>query len=99
MTAPAAGLTLVPFTASVARYTATEEKRWVSTSTLNYYHFRWDRVEGLQLKFGPGKAWMMAKPSRKSREDTQPSSTTYLHGLRDFFTQQLERLLTLEEGE
>jgi hypothetical protein len=23
-----------------------------------------------KLKFGPGKAWRMAKPSRKSREET-----------------------------
>jgi hypothetical protein len=25
-----------------------------------------------KLKFGPGNAWMMANPMRKSREDTQP---------------------------
>jgi hypothetical protein len=33
-----------------------------------------------QLKFGPGKAWMMARPRRKSRGETQPSATTYLDG-------------------
>lgn len=40
-----------------------------------------DKVEGekggLQLKLGPGKAWMMARPMRKSRDETQPGSTTY----------------------
>ena len=30
-----------------------------------------------KLKFGPGKAWMMARPSRKSRGETHPGSTTY----------------------
>lgn len=30
------------------------------------------------MKFGPGKAWMMASPSRKSLVDTQPSATMYL---------------------
>ena len=37
-----------------------------------------DGVGDVQLKFGPGKAWMMARPRRKSREETQPSATTYL---------------------
>lgn len=29
---------------------------------------------------------MIAKPSKKSREDTQPSSTTYLQSFREVFT-------------
>jgi len=32
----------------------------------------------LQLKLGPGNAWMIARPRRKSRDDTQPSATMYL---------------------
>lgn len=30
-----------------------------------------------KLKLGPGNAWMMASPMRKSREETHPGSTTY----------------------
>ena len=30
-----------------------------------------------QLKPGPGKAWMTARPRRKSRDDTHPGATTY----------------------
>jgi hypothetical protein len=29
-----------------------------------------------KLKLGPGKAWIIAKPRRKSRGETQPGSTT-----------------------
>lgn len=32
----------------------------------------------VQLKFGPGNAWMIARPRRKSLGDTQPSVTIYL---------------------
>ena len=39
------------------------------------------RTWGLQLKLGPGNAWIRAKPSRKSRGDTHPSTTTYLKGI------------------
>jgi hypothetical protein len=38
-----------------------------------------ERGRNVQLKFGPGNAWMMARPSRKSRDETHPSATMYLY--------------------
>lgn len=61
---------------SEPKYTATAEEKtpvslmgtFVEQTGLN-----------LQLKLGPGKDCMMAKPKRKSREDTHPSVTMYLN--------------------
>jgi hypothetical protein len=36
------------------------------------------RGKNIQLKFGPGNAWIMARPRRKSLGLTQPSATMYL---------------------
>ena len=37
-----------------------------------------NRFNNKQLKFGPGNAWIIANPSRKSLDETHPGATTYL---------------------
>jgi hypothetical protein len=47
--------------------------------TMLVRRIEWDRKPViLQLKLGPGNDWTIAKPNKKSRGETQPSSTMYL---------------------
>jgi hypothetical protein len=61
---------------SEPKYTATTEKKDARQLDAD---IEWEEGLDLQLKLGPGKDCMMAKPKRKSREDTHPSVTMYLN--------------------
>lgn len=100
MSAPAAALRLVPFTASVARYTATAEKGWVSTSTINSCSFRWGKIWVFTVKIW---AWKSLDDSQAEQEVSR-GYPAFVHNVsaksqRIIYSMVIARLLTLEEGE
>lgn len=100
MSAPAAALRLVPFTASVARYTATAEKRWVSTLTFNSYTFRCGKVKMLTVKIW---SWKSLNDSQAEQEVSR-GYPAFIHNVsaksqRIVYSMFIARLLTLGEGE
>lgn len=100
MSAPAAALRLVPFTASVARYTATAEKRWVSTSTYGSYNFGCGKVRVLTVKIW---SWKSLNDSQTEQEVSR-GYPAFVHNVsaksqRIVYSMFIARLLTLGEGE
>lgn len=55
------------------------DKGWDMCKTNRKEDLR-EKETDVQLEFGPGKGWMIARPRGKSRGDTQPSVTMYLVG-------------------
>lgn len=100
MSAPAAALRLVPFTASVARYTATAEKRWASTSTYDSYNFGCGKVRVLTVKIW---SWKSLNDSQAEQEVSR-GYPAFVHNVsaksqRIVYSMFIARLLTLGEGE